>query len=542
MIVSFQPIGIKQEADIGDNLLHTAEKAAVLIDGTCAGQGTCGKCKVRIIAGEAGCPDNTEKKHLSENEIGKGWRLACRVQITDDLTVYIPGIHGSTARKKDLIFLPEGFSADKRIFSDRDENGHYGIAFDIGTTTVVGLLWDLENSRLINAAARTNPQSAYGADVISRILFCSQKESNLEFMQAKILECFHDILKVFEDKDMIKPSQIREAVAVGNTTMSHLLLKKDPSSLARAPFNPGFYGPVEISAEELGLDINPEATIHVLPNIAGHVGSDIVGVLLASGLKESEGVNLAIDIGTNGEILLSYNGRVLTCSTAAGPAFEGASIFHGMRAASGAIEGVKIQGNNVELSVIDDAEPIGICGSGLIDCISEMLTCGIISKKGRMLDSESAEKTGLPPNLVDRLRFGDNGNEFILHYSGNGENIVINQKDIREVQLAKGAIYAGITILMEQMGIKSEDLRMVLLAGAFGNYIKKESAINIGLLPKVAAEKVISIGNAAGIGACMALLSKSALEYSKLLAEETEHIDLASHPSFQDEYLKAMYF
>jgi uncharacterized 2Fe-2S/4Fe-4S cluster protein (DUF4445 family) len=279
-----------------------------------------------------------------------------------------------------------------------------------------------------------------------------------------------------------------------------------------------------------------------LPNIAGHVGSDIVAVLLSSGLSSMEGANLAIDIGTNGEIVLANSGKVLACSTAAGPAFEGACIQHGMRAATGAIEGVKIQDGEVILSVIGDEKPVGICGSGLIDCVAELLKAGIVTEKGNLLSREEAEKAGLPDSLSKRLLGGENGKIFILYTDDEGHEIHITQKDIREVQLAKGAIRAGVQIMMQELGLEDSRLNNVFLAGAFGNYIKKESALTIGLLPAVSRDKVISIGNAAGAGACMALLSKSSLEEANRLAEEVNHIELAEHPDFQKVYLQAMYF
>ncbi|MDD2215055.1 MAG: ASKHA domain-containing protein, partial [Eubacteriales bacterium] len=493
------------------------------------------------LTGDGGPLDPAEKKHLTEFEIRNNWRLACKVRIIEDITIEIPGVHGGTDRKKDLIMFPEGFSPDLWPL-DKNNKKVYGVAFDIGTTTVVGMLWDLTTGKPVHAAARTNPQSVFGADVISRIMFSGQEEGNLSLLQQKVLDCLHEILIEFENTEGVAPSHILKATVVGNTTMSHLFLGINPGSLARSPFEPAFRGPVTVNAEKLGFAINSRGLVHVLPNIAGHVGSDITGVLLASGLRALDGANLAIDIGTNGEILLSYNDKVLTCSTAAGPAFEGASIHQGMRATTGAIESVRIQNGDVELSVIDDATPIGICGSGLIDSAAEMLTYGIITKKGRMLNKEEARKIGLADGIINRLSTGNNGNEFILFKGKGGNNIAINQKDIREVQLAKGAISSGISIMMDRLGIKAEDLRQVLLAGAFGNYINKGSALTIGLLPRISEEKVISIGNAAGVGACMALLSQSAKGHANLLAEETEHVDLAAHPDFQDTYLKAMYF
>jgi uncharacterized 2Fe-2S/4Fe-4S cluster protein (DUF4445 family) len=404
------------------------------------------------------------------------------------------------------------------------------------------MLWDLRNADSVGAVARTNPQSAYGADVISRIMYCGREEGNLGKMQQLITDCFNDIVREFEEEHGIDPKTINKVTAVGNTTMSHLLLGIDPQSLALAPFSPGFTGPVTKKAKELNLIIDENAQVNVLPNIAGHVGSDIVAVLLSSGLSSMEGANLAIDIGTNGEIVLANSGKVLACSTAAGPAFEGACIQHGMRAATGAIEGVKIQDGEVILSVIGDEKPVGICGSGLIDCVAELLKAGIVTEKGNLLSREEAEKAGLPDSLSKRLLGGENGKIFILYTDDEGHEIHITQKDIREVQLAKGAIRAGVQIMMQELGLEDSRLNNVFLAGAFGNYIKKESALTIGLLPAVSRDKVISIGNAAGAGACMALLSKSSLEEANRLAEEVNHIELAEHPDFQKVYLQAMYF
>ncbi len=543
MIVAFQPMGKKQEAEAGMKLSLVAEKAAVTINADCAGQGTCGKCKVKIIAGNAGAPDDTEQELLRKDELAAGIRLACRIKVQDDLVVEVAAAAGHMGRKKDMARLPENFQPDYRERQEGESEACYGLAFDIGTTTVVGMLWDLRKAEPVGAVARTNPQSDYGADVISRIMYCGSEEGNLKRMQQKITGCLNDIIQEFTRDYEIHFRDITEITAVGNTTMTHLLLAVDPKSLALAPFSPGFTGPVSIEAKELNLTAGKNAMVHVLPNIAGHVGSDIVGVLLSSGLKEMEGTNLAIDIGTNGEILLACSGSVLTCSTAAGPAFEGACIQHGMRAASGAIEGVVIREGEVILSVIGEEEPAGICGSGLIDCIAELLKAGLITKKGKLLTGAEARGAGLPESLTRRLNASESGNSFQIYSDKDGGGqIVITQKDIREVQLAKGAILAGIRIMMQELQQEDEDLKQVFLAGAFGNYIKKESALAIGLLPDVAPEKIISIGNAAGAGASMALLSETSLKKANQLAEEVKHIELAEHPDFQTVYFQAMYF
>lgn len=450
-------------------------------------------------------------------------------------------LYDTTSRKKRLTNLPEGFISDTPLPEERKEK-RYGAAFDIGTTTVVGMLWDLNEGRLVDMIAKTNPQSRYGADVISRITYSSASPDQRKLMQCVILECFNEMLEALTDQYQIEKNWIRKATVVGNTTMSHLFLGIDAASLARAPFEPAFTGPVTRKAEALGLHMNPNADIFVLPNIAGHVGSDIVAVMIAAEIKRKPGITLTVDIGTNGEIVLGGKGRMLTCSTAAGPAFEGARIYHGMRAAEGAIEKVEIKDGEVMVKVIGNTEPVGICGSGLIDAVARMLDAGLVTFKGNLLSREEAVSKRLHPRLVERLRKGENGSEFVLAWRDNAEDIVINQKDIREVQLAKGAIFGGIQVLLQCLETRTEELVEIMLAGAFGSYIDKKSALRIGLLPDAGLEKIRHIGNAAGVGACMALLSGESKMQAELQSRETEHVELALHPSFEKEYLQGMYF
>lgn len=420
----------------------------------------------------------------------------------------------------------------------------FGIAFDIGTTSVVAMLWDLNSNEMLDVEAAINPQSIFGADVISRINFCNEAPGNLEIMQKKIIDCFNDALVKITKRNNIDLMHIYDATIVGNTTMSHLFLGVNPASLARSPFAPVFCDAVQIGAKDLEIKINPCAKIYVLPNIAGHVGSDIIADIISTDIKNKEGLNILIDVGTNGEIVLSYNGKMLACSTAAGPAFEGASIYQGMRAASGAVEGVQIINGKVSVKVIDDKDPIGICGSGLIDGIAEMLEAGIIDKRGRMLDAERAKgKEDINEKLLERLRKGPKGNEFVLAWGKEGKtDVVITQLDVREVQMAKGAIHAGINILLKHIGKDAKSIDNLIFAGAFGSYIKVPSALKIGLIPKVGEEKVISVGNAAGAGASMALLSEKEREKAVCQARRIEHIELAIRDDFQNKYLSAMNF
>ncbi len=613
MKITFKPCDIEYELKETLNLFQTAEKAGVQINGSCGGNGSCGKCKIQILQGSPGMITASEEALLSDLEKKQGYRLACCIIPHSDLTVFVPPVGRGVTGKKEIAVLPEDFKVEKTVIktvlhvekasleqpkSDLDQvldalqktrenkreipwtlpkdliqkipkvlqeeagcvtlvtrnerivdieagntqNDCYGAAFDIGTTTVVGMLWDLEQGTLRAVSARANPQRVFGADVISRIQYSSVSSQNLREMQEKIIACFSEIFTEFEKQEGVRRSHIYEITVAGNTTMSHLFLGVSPDSLARAPFTPVFCSSVDTLAEALGLNCNPKANVHLLPNISGHVGSDMAAVLVASDLKEKKGCNLVIDIGTNGEILLAKDGKIVTCSTAAGPAFEGASISCGMRAAEGAIEKVMMQEGHLELSVIGEQEPVGICGSGLIDAIAQMLDCGILNEEGRILEQTAAESKGIRKELTDRLYDGEQGRGFILHRKEGEGEILLTQKDIREVQLAKGAIFAGIKIVMGELGVKAEELDCVLLAGAFGNYIKRESALRIGLFPKIALEKVIGIGNAAGTGVSMALLSDTKRAYADHLAKEALHIELASHPDFQAEFFKAMYF
>ena len=418
----------------------------------------------------------------------------------------------------------------------------YGIAFDIGTTTVVGMLWNLHSNELVDVEAKTNYQSVYGADVISRIQFCNSNPSNLSIMQQKIIDCLNDILEELCVRNQINPEFIYDVTVVGNTTMSHLFLGVTPQSLARTPFAPVFCSAQNVQAKDLKLNVCPQANVYLLPNIAGHVGSDIVGMILASELYKKTGCHIAIDIGTNGEIVAIKDGQMVTCSTAAGPAFEGATIAQGMRAASGAIEAVEITSDHVSIKTIDNQPAIGICGSGLIDIVAELLKSQIIDRTGRMLTSKEALEKGIHPALASRLKGSAPDTSFVLTSPSDEIVVSITQQDIREVQLAKGAILAGIQTLMKTLDIQDEQIDSILIAGAFGNYIQKENALRMGLFPDISSEKIISIGNAAGAGSSMALLSDRIRELSSSIANNTQHIELSMNMDFQEFYIYAMNF
>ncbi len=606
MYITFLPQQVTLEVESGISLLQGASKAGVFIDASCGGNSSCGKCKVFIESGNPGPLTDKEKELLNKEEMDGGCRLACQIQVMEDLSVRIPGRKSAACRKSALLNIPDELNLNPevhkkfvqvslpdlenpagyleqlekvlewkpllpltllkalpgvleqgkgqltvtfnsqhqviRLEAGNREDCCYGIAFDIGTTTVVGMLWDLNQGALVGIHSRNNPQGVFGGDVISRICYAGESVDNLEQIHQKIIGGINEIVQVLCQENQIKPDWIYDITVVGNTSMGHIFLGIDPISLAGAPFNPVFTSGLDIPAAELGIGVCPLANVHLLPGIAGHVGSDITAGILAGRLKESAGMELFIDVGTNGEIVLFGNGKALTASTAAGPAFEGASIHHGMRAASGAIETVKIDDGEVLLGIIGDEEPMGICGSGLIDSISELLRVGLINNKGRLLSKDEALQQCFPQRLAERLIGADQGKAFILAVKQDGNPVLLTQKDIREMQLAKGAIYAGIQIMLKMMDAEIRDIGKVSIAGAFGSYINKESAVRIGLFPAVDPERIVSAGNLAGVGSSMCLLSKVERRMAVERIKSIQHVELALHPDFQRIYMKSMYF
>ncbi len=435
-------------------------------------------------------------------------------------------------QKAGMLIMPDDFVADT------GEQG-YAMAFDIGTTTVVGMLWDLQQGKRIGASAKANPQAVHGQDVISRISF-AETEENRELLHHEIVDCLNEIMSGLCVPYGIDRNAIVRAVVCGNTTMSHLFAGYDPKSLATAPFEPAYEGTLKLNAEEIGLAMNCD--VMLIPNIAGHVGGDITAGILATRLEEKPGKTLFIDIGTNGEIVYEQDGTMLTCSTAAGPAFEGAHIYQGMRAADGAIERIRIEEGDVQFKVIGDVPPIGICGSGLIDAVAAMKGAELMDETGRIADAAEYETAHPESGLAERLREGQDGREFGLVSKTTGEDIVITQKDIRQVQLAKAAMAAGAKILMQQMESTPKQLDAVIIAGAFGTYIDINSAVEIGLLPDIARDKIFNAGNTAGAGVLMAAAStKEALRIQQIPGK-LQHIELAGLSDFQNAYLEAMYF
>ncbi len=567
--------GIEIYSSREENLLRILQKNKIEIESVCGGEGWCGKCKVLIKEGNPSPLTLREKKILTKEEIEKGVRLGCQVYPKNDLKIEIlnktkkinslsqfnldlrvdhnpvitlesfflplPSLYDQSSDLERLLRIKRGFKVkninlirkiprflrennfqgkliihNNEIIDLRKEefNLPLGIAFDIGTTTLVGYLLDLERGRELDILIELNPQSQYGRDVISRITHAIKLEKGLNILRNLILSSLEEIIRKLCLKNNLSPLDIYAISIAGNPTMIHILLGINPEYIAISPYTPVISSEMIFDSKDLDFDISPFAKIYILPNISGYVGGDIVAGILATGLWKEEGNILFVDIGTNGEIVLKTNKGIFSCSTAAGPAFEGGHITHGMIAMEGAINHVFLEGREVKFSTIGNKREEGICGSGLIDAIRVMLDLEIIDETGRF-------KKG------DFFSLGD---------------IIITQRDIRELQLAKSAIRSGIEILLREAGINYKDIAKVYLAGALGNYIDKDSALRIGILPIVDPEKIIFVGNSAGRGAELVLLNKEYMGLAEKISKEVIYIELSGRKDFQDYFVEFMYF
>ncbi len=466
--VTFLPDSVSITVETGTSVLEAMIAAGLHPDAPCGGKGTCGKCRVTVNGQE---------------------KLACRTSVDRDLYVH-------TCEAKEAKILTTGTG----VQITPDGTDQYALAFDIGTTTVVAYLLDGQTGTLLAQGSCMNPQLRFGADVISRIQYALKEDR--EIMPHCIRTAMEQLAAETAEKAGISLESVTSAAIVGNTAMHHLMLGIDPKPLVTPP-----YMPAVSEAQQRGI-------ARILPNIAGFVGGDTVGCMVSTRFDQNEELTLLIDIGTNGEMVLGNRHRRIACSTAAGPAFEGAKISCGMRGAEGAVDHVTLKDNQLHHHVIGDVPPAGLCGSGLLDLVAVLLDLGIIDESGRM----KSKAYNLCPNVT------------------------LTQKDVREVQLAKAAIRAGIELLAETIGAEVSDIRKVYLAGAFGNYMDPSSACRIGMIPPVLLDRIIPIGNAAGEGAKLCALSREEFAYSQRLAKETEFLELASLPQFQDRYVDALEF
>jgi uncharacterized 2Fe-2S/4Fe-4S cluster protein (DUF4445 family) len=601
--ILFEPEARKVQVPIGTTVFQAAKNSGINIRSECGGKGLCGKCRIIVRKPEdVSEVTEPEKKHLSKSEIDNGYRLACQVKVLKDTIIMIPFESSLGFRKiqiagierflepkpivkKFFIRLPKptlqdirpdyerlidalsqinkfdhveidydvlkrlpdvcrhlNFKATVTIWDEREiisvepgntSNELFGLAVDIGTSKIVGYLVDLATGKTLDVESLENPQLAYGEDIITRITFATSNPENLRILQNLVTGAINKIMNEICRRRKIDPNKIYEVVVVGNTAMHHLFLGIQPKYMALSPFTPAIKKQMNVKACELNININPSGIVTLLPVIAGFVGADAVADVLASGIYDSEDVSLLIDIGTNTEIFFGNSQDMLSCSCASGPAFEGFHIKHGMKAVAGAIEKVRIDSEfEVEYETIGSEKPAGLCGSAIIDVVAELLKHKIIDSRGK-INREMG---------IQRLREHNGEVEFVIAWENEtktNKEITVTQKDIREIQLAKAAIYTGCSILMKRKKLKEKDINKVFIAGAFGNYINPENARVIGLIPDVSLEKVEFVGNAAIVGAKMALISKEARTKADIISKKVRYLELAADPSFKREFLKA---
>jgi uncharacterized 2Fe-2S/4Fe-4S cluster protein (DUF4445 family) len=605
--ISFPSHGRVVFALPGTSLFECLARAGILVRTPCAGAGTCGKCRVRVTAGEL-APSAECRRHLSSAELASGMRLACKVRVSGEISVEVPPeslfehdvlvVHGGegeapcaglppvakrrvhlteptleapTADLDNLaaaLGLPElsadvgplrelpgavrqgGFTVTATVTGNRlirVEPGdttarHLALAVDIGTTTIAVALLDLTTGCTLGSRGMLNPQVRFGDDVVSRI--CAQMEDGAQHEQLRLLalNAINDLAAALCDEAGVAPEEITAAAIAGNTIMECLFAGIPSGPIGEIPFAPPFRKGQRGRAVDFGLKLHPEAEVQLFPVIGGFVGGDIVAGLIAADVAGRREPTLFVDVGTNGEIVLQTGREMIATAAAAGPAFEGARIEAGMRASAGAIEKVLIDGD-VEINVIGNLPPRGLCGSALIDLVAELLRVGLVDETGRILAPEECPP-GTSSALLARLVPDAAGDihDFRLATAVDGRGIFLRQKDIRQLQLASGAIAAAIQVLLRQAGLASEDLREVLVAGGFGNYIRRTHAKRIGLLPNLPDERIRFLGNTSLIGAKAVLCCRDRAAAAEAVAAAVRFIDVSLDPEFQAEFAAAMLF
>ena len=596
--IEFQPIGLRAKIPSSLSILECARLAGVDLVNLCGGNGKCLKCIVRIIEGHLTPPTKIEKDNLPLEQIAKGFRLACMTKPLSDVKIEIPPESLTTPQRVQIeniestaepdplikiydIKLSAPNSLDQRsdyrrlidgmiekceinnitirhevlnelpaYLRGNDWEAHLvlreneiiglvgrdtkplGLAIDIGTTKIAAYLVDLYNGRTLESKGEMNPQISYGEDIISRLVYAQVSQENALRLQRLLIETLNQMIKNLCKEAGVSSMDIFESVVVCNTAIHHLFLNIPTESLSLAPYVPVIDCAMDLKASKLGMKTAPGAYVHVLPNIAGYVGADHVGMLLAVGIHQKSGVRLALDIGTNTEISLSNRGRLSSLSCASGPAFEGGHIKFGMRASGGAIERLKIENGTIKFQTIGGKPPIGLCGSGILDAFSEMYKAGALEKNGRMSAKHPLiiESNGIKEMLLVKR-------ESIVPES---KNITFSQKDVREIQLAKGAIRTGIDVLLKVNGLCSNDIDQVIISGAFGSYIDIASAKTVGMLPDLPSDRFIQVGNAAGLGSKLALISRSKREEAIQIAQQITYIEIATFPDFSKMFADAM--
>ena len=590
--VHVEPIGVTVEIPDGDTLLTAITAAAVDVRTDCQGRGTCGKCLIRVGAGGFTEPTEIETARIPPAKLAQGWRLACQTwplspkvsievretqgkrriptasQLTggklrpavrkehvcfppatlDDpradvervtATLGVRGLRLSVIRRLPDLLRDDGFCAVVTRYGAQVidvepaavEPRAFGAAVDIGTSKVIVYLYDLGDGRRVDQEALENPQMRYGEDVVTRMTQAVH-HGLLAELTAAVRGGINELLATLCARQEIEPRHVYDMTIVGNTVMHHLALGISPLGMSAAPFAPALAEPATERAADLGLAMNPEGGVHFPPPIAGFVGSDALAVIAATRLAGKRRPALAIDIGTNTEIAVAVGGRIVVTSAASGPAFEGYQMSCGMKAVEGAIERVRFtpDGEPKRIETIGGRPAVGICGSGVVDVLAGLVAAGVVDPSGR-----------LQPHPRVRQSATSNGLEYFLT-AGTSGDIVFTQHDVRALQLAMGAIASAWTLLLENVGLGVDDLCHVYVAGAFGNYLDPANSVALGLLPPVPRERIVFVGNAAGVGAQMALVDERARRRMAALRRRISFLDLATDSGFHEVFTGKLTF
>ena len=576
------------------NLLQLLLENDIFVDNPCNGNGTCGKCKVRILEGNLPPLSKGERKLLKEDEINAGIRLSCLVVPEEDIKVeilqkerkhkilttgYVPEFEFNPTLCKKIFEIKMPTLENQSPFEDslcealgtkkvnwkllRDYESSYGtvtgvfndselialeaedtteflygVAIDIGTTTVVAALIDMNNGEELATASRINPQKKFGLDVLTRITYeLEHPEGSKEELQKTIVEAINEMVEELCSERKVKKENIYEISIAANCTMMHFLLGVDATSIGKSPYAPVFTKAKNISASDLGIKAAKCARVYCLPSVSSYIGADIVAGAYVCELHKAEENILFIDIGTNGEIVLSKGGKLLSCSCAAGPALEGMNISSGMRAAEGAVEDVEITEKGIDIKVIGEEDPIGICGSGILAAVKELLRTGIVKNNGAFIKKEQLEESDY---RYEMIQLNGNKREFLL--KSTPEQLLITQGDVRQVQLAKGALLSGFYALLKQAKIDMSELDKVMIAGQFGAHLPADSLVGTGILPEEVKDKLVYVGNSSKTGAYMALMSVEVKKEIEELAGEMEYMELGASEGYEKLFSQCLIF
>ncbi|WP_434796267.1 ASKHA domain-containing protein [Terrisporobacter vanillatitrophus] len=578
-----------------DNLLKVLRENHIEVNNNCGAKGKCGKCKVKILKYDYLETTKSDEKYLSKKELEEKIRLACMINLKDDMEIelinnkdninVLTDVYDNIAnldtnikkhyielkkptlkdQRDDIKRLKESLNIDleinikdlQNISEILEENDYkitlttytnkllhiqgndrskykYGIAIDLGTTTIALYLIDLNNGHIISVLSQVNNQRAYGSDVISRINYTIENKNGINELNKCIIDEINEMIDKICKANKIDKEEVYNLVVVGNTTMIHLFMKLNCKNIALAPFIPTLTETYECLSSDLGININ--GVVSFPPGISAYVGSDISAGILSSNICEKEKYSLLLDIGTNGEMAMGNKDKVFTCSTAAGPAFEGANIKYGVGGIDGAISSIDLSKSTI-YKTINNETPCGICGSGVLDISSQLLKYEIIDESGRMCDLDEIKNE----NLRKRLKEENNMKEFVI-FEDEDKKISFTQKDIREVQLAKAAINAGMKVLLKESNLTYDDIEHVYIGGGFGNFMDVESAVNIGMIPKELKNKIKSIGNCAGKGAINYLINEKKQEEIINITNKCKYIELSQSKDFQEFYIDSIIF